>query len=297
MKKFLYFLALAICFAFQFNLPNLNRRTKDTIKKTRQNMPKKLKACKTLTQVEALLREEEKEALEAIKQAFNISNKWWKEYIDEVNRSKHFFRSKYFKQSRHVYNHSLRNTDSTLYKQIVTVLKRYGINPYAIDIVYDKQFHEKHPNCPAYTVVAYTETKNDAIEATLSFFPEPKKSLLYTHCCTIAPLHECMHLWEVHSIQIQRLLSLLIHLGHISLDLAEDQFYKHPMIMKWQKKLEKIADLLPLLKFKDHVHIKTMYEELLCGEICYGSEIHPDNNELLPWVLKIKEIMGIKDTK
>jgi hypothetical protein len=270
----------------------------------RRNMPPELQACKSLADAEALLRKEEEQCLEAIKEAFNVPDQAWNECRAEIGAQIRYCRDVYFKTPYAERDHSLSVLNPALFVRITETLKMYGINPDSVNIVYDQKYHNKNPDHPAYSRDPRLERVTDETEkfkvrkyAKLSFYP----SISSSYHQEFAPFHEGMHLFEGHGLQtrlIPRVLS-----SHNKNNLS---IFSHQSLKKWDQVQEKISEIVPLIQFKNKRHVQLVYQK--CMETCMnnvhnGKKItwnktinadatHPDRcAEMLPWILKIQELM------
>jgi hypothetical protein len=269
------------------------------IAEARRNMPSDVQACKSLKEVEALIRMEESVNLWAIKHAFNIPYERWKQLLADIKTRKYHLQHVYYRKQKPVIDHSLASINQELYANVVSMLKKYHIHPHSVTIQYLKQFHDENPNLLAF---AHTQAMYGDIAAGISFRPSSRAGEVGRDLMILVPLHECMHLWDIHTIQVRMLKTLVLN-GHIS----DDDFSKHTSVKEWRKTLEKICDLLPLIKFKEPKFIELYLQYCIevgkstivfNGQICWNQPdddaTHPNPcGELLPWVLKIHDLMKL----
>ncbi|HEV2916731.1 MAG TPA: hypothetical protein VGW78_03210 [Candidatus Babeliales bacterium] len=271
-----------------------------------KNMPSKLQKCESLIDVEQLLREEENECLKKIKDYFDIPDNAWEKCQNKIRIYMHYCHEVYFKSSYPCIDHSFSKYDIQFFQYITKVLTMYGINPNAVNIVYDQEEHTKISACsqnPNIQKNFYTKELEVKDKAQISFVP-PKllnASNSYTYRYTqFTPFHEGMHLFEGHVIK-----SKLIKQTIIKSSNKRSEIRTHQSLKEYERMQEKIAEIMPLLMFKNPHHIETLYNFSI-KECLYkahnGQKIvwnsspanatHPDHcSELLPWILKIKDLM------
>jgi hypothetical protein len=259
-----------------------------------EHMPSELQKCKSLKDIKALLKSEEQKCLLQIKNEFNIPDCFWRWFISDIKKKKRRFRRAYAKTRKSVVDHSLISVDKDLYESVIRILKLYKINPYFLDIRYDIQYHEEKTNATAYT---WSYDYKGKQYAELSFIPCSKVYDAEWHKILTA-LHEGMHVWDIHCNQDQFLRFII----------PEEEYNISISVKRWKRIHEKICEILPLIKFKNLYYVTLKFEQcintginkILDGQIIQWNHspddaTHPERcDELLPWVLKIEEIIQNK---
>jgi hypothetical protein len=271
----------------------------------RQNMSPELRACKNLADAEALLRAEEQQCLNFIKDSFNVPDQIWNECLADIQEQVGYCREVYFKTDYPIVDHSLSTIDPKLYNHVTTVLTKYGINPKSINIVYDQKYHDEHPNCEAYSrspSLWRTRSKIEELRvlepAQLSITPSNLINASPNSCKAFTPYHEGIHQIEGHYLQNQLVLRFLMSLS------KKPHIFSHISLKRWYRTQEKIAEIMPLIKFKEPQHVQSIHENCMntcVNDVRDSKKItwnttakgkHPDAcAEMLPWILKIQELM------
>jgi hypothetical protein len=268
----------------------------------RKNMQPDLQACKSLEDIENLLRKEENKCLNDIKEKLDVPDLLWDECLAQIQKYKEYCLNTYFKQPNPNKDHSLANVDPELYKKVVHDAKMYGINPDSINIVYDKKRQDENPSCIAFSTGPnfYEDTFIAYRPAQISFIPLnlcASKEDQYEH----TPLHEITHQIELHSIQVN-LICRTLNKILLSIDFNE----KGKLIKALDRNHEKYADLGPIIKFKNSKQVRVLrkiYIDNCISKIQNGEKFtwnqspedatRPDAcAEMLPWILKIEDIMA-----
>jgi hypothetical protein len=288
-------------FLDRFLFPFLPKRA-HVVEEARRNMPPELKACKSLDDTKVLLQQEERRLFNAIKYEFKASDEIWDDLSKNIETKKEHFRNVVLKTPHPQSDHSLSAIDPELFQCAVRALQNLGINKDAISIVYDKRLHDVKSDWSA--TIVYDE--NGDIPSKLSLVPNnqlPNVKFIIEEHKEVDPYHEATHIIEIHNIQddlLQKTLESLPYYNIITRDMNSYQSVK-----KWLRMQEKIADLMPLIQFKNPNHVQLMYQRCMCdcnnkinaGEKIEwnqteGSATHPSAcAEILPWILKIHELM------
>jgi hypothetical protein len=291
--------------------PLLRNQDKRIIFAAQQNMSPELQACKNFDDLEALLRKEEKQCLDDIKESFNVPDQAWNKCLAEIQEQLQYCREVYFKSTYPNVNHDFSKADPKFYQYVRHVLTtQYGINPGSLHIVYDQNYHDKHQKAEAHTrspefqqITSVPKGFEVRTLAQMSFLPRNCPKASSEDYREFVPYHEGVHLFEGHELQER-----LVHKTLMSSSKHYREVSSHVSLKKWHKMQEKIADISPLIKFKNPEHVKILYN--ICMHSCKckidnGQNItwnespvdatHPDwCAEILPWILKMQELKHLK---
>jgi hypothetical protein len=264
-------------------------------------MKSDLQACKSLEDIENLLRKEENKCLNDIKEKLNVPDLLWDECLAQMQKYKEYCLNTYFKQPNPNKDHSLANVDPELYKKVVHDAKMYGINPDSINI---KALDEENPNNANATAIgpSFFENTFDIYEsAQISIVPCNLSSTSKEHIYEYTPLHEITHLVEIHNTR-----EILINRTLSKYSSNNDVTESIQVMNSLSRNQEKFASFAPLIKFKKPKHAQMLYDEYMddcMHKIQMDEKIiwnkspadanYPDTcAEMLPWILKIQDIMA-----
>jgi hypothetical protein len=79
MKKLVCILLCFLCISMQGMKPDEMRQ--HFLQEARSNMPEEVRQCTSLEDMEAMLRQEEEDSIENIKETYSIPDDVWEEYI------------------------------------------------------------------------------------------------------------------------------------------------------------------------------------------------------------------------
>ncbi|HEV2917326.1 MAG TPA: hypothetical protein VGW78_06310 [Candidatus Babeliales bacterium] len=292
----------AILLCVNTNLISVHNRSPETfykkqiIARAKENMPAELKTCKNLAEVKKLLRQEEATCYKEIQNAFNIPDNMWHLMMQGKKAHKKYTRKILLQKEYPSIDHSLAEIDPDQYQYLVQILTLYGINSNAVNITYNKEELEKY-NHPAHA--AQNNYFNNG-PAEISCHPLDKAKATYKAELIARSIHEAMHLFDSHHYMI-------ILLGEAMVDyISTEQFQESKQYKDLRIMHEKIADIMPLLKFQNKEHIQALFTDAMNSCLnkvydkkgirwdpsCTDDGIHPCRCDvILPWVLKIMELL------
>jgi hypothetical protein len=314
----LFFICLTIVHQSSFSgfldalvKPLLRNQDRRIISAAQQNMSPELQACKSFDDLEALLRKKEKQCLDAIKESFNVPDRAWNKCLTEIQEQLQYCREIYFKSTQPNVNHDFSKVDPKFYQYVRHVLTtKYGTNPDSLNIIYDQKYHDKGSGCEGYT--RSPELRKKASEpkkfevrtlAQMSFLPRNCPTASSEDYREFTVYHEGVHYFEGHGLQKS--------LVHKTLMLSSEHYREdssHVSLKNWHRMQEKIADISPIIKFKNPQHVKTLHNTCMnsCKRKIYDGQnitwnespadaTHPDEcSEVLPWIVRIQELKHLK---
>lgn len=270
--------------------------------KAEANISPQLHACVNLKDVETLLYQEEKAALNAYFTACNVPIATQMEFHDAFEKGIKARNSSHIKAASYLFDkkamHDTENIGTDLLQTTKDIIVQYGLNPNFISIIYDAEKFKKDPNC-----VACAEIPTIMLsENPLKFFINDAATIVlnvnatfFLHRHTIE--HEVTHIKEGHSVK-QPVAK------YIAAKFKKDD---SPSIQKayfeWEKNCEKQADLFPLLRFDNDDTIKQLMKNKiadhlskhLAASVRASQEVsedhhHPQFSDLLPYMIKIQTL-------
>ena len=308
MKKLVCILLCFLCISMQGMKPDEMRQ--HFLQEACSNMPEEVRQCTSLEDMEAMLRQEEEDSIENIKETYSIPDDVWEEYMDLCTTTRDYIKNEYLTTPRPDRKHSLADVDPSWYEHICESFRKSGIHPDAVDILHvpaRSRVKEKSPlgraGSPCIDVDASIESIVIKKEAETFFCSlqdfyssnVPIK-MAYGDFTYFVPYHEAIHLTEAHFT-----ISTLMH-ECICKSNSNCSLIWFPLA----RFHEKMAALLPLIQQKDPALIDGQIKKAL--QYCMDharwrrpmtwnkthniKERHPDNcTELLPYLLKIKDLI------
>jgi hypothetical protein len=110
------------------------------IKEAQQHMPKELKQCESLENIEKLLRNKERELWEESLRHDGYFEEDIHEFIKHIYDARAYVKNVYAKTPRKNVDHSLQKHDRPLYEHICHIFEEMEINPKAVDMVIENRF-------------------------------------------------------------------------------------------------------------------------------------------------------------
>jgi hypothetical protein len=266
---------------------------KQCIQEARKHMPEDLKACKTIDDIETLLRKKEKESW--LKGHINgeIEDEQFKDFVKDIADFRNYVQSVYLKTPRPDVDHSFKQHDPIMYDHICTVFKEMEIHPESIDIIQaDSDEVDFSMRVVGPSITRTPEGSILVSECPIVFvscldrdsYAKKLKSIEKHEFNYFTPYHESIHILNIHYTVV----------GYfVSSDTSIIQ--------------EGDAELLPLLKTKDIDLVLTQMQRSFDAYADHiknkriikwnrgmenNDRIHPDQcTQLLPYYLKIHDIL------
>ncbi len=266
-----------------------------------KNTSPQLHACTHLKDIETLLYQEEKDALNEYFTACNVPKDKQVEFHDAFEQGMKTLNSYHIKIASYFLGknatHDTKNINADLLQKAKDIIMQYGLNPNRIDIIYDDAHFQKEPTCSAYATT-FGELLNHPLRIVMSDAATIALNIKSIVLNTQTIAHEVTHIKEGHTVKT----------GAAEIIAAKFKKNNSPEIQKafleWKKNLEKQADLFPLLRLDNDDITKQLmqkkiadclYEHLKIDPVRIqqqGSEVHyhPKYSELLPYIIKIQTL-------
>jgi hypothetical protein len=282
------------------------------LQEARSNMPEEVRQCTSLEDMEAMLRQEEEDSIENIKETYSIPDDVWEEYMDLCTTTRDYIKNEYLTTPRPERKHSLEKEDPVYYRHVCEVFKKSGIHPDAVTILYrpPRGTATASAGSPEIDIDKTTESKITTKKEAVAYFCSLRDinpsnipmQVTPRHNLYFAPYHEAIHLTEAHSVVFGLMRDCNRKFGNNHpFDYTEEKF----LLARSQ---EKIAELLPLIQQKNIILVNQRIKNALSTCMKHAKQgrpipwnerlsddVHPDFcTELLPYLIKIKDLVQKK---